>query len=310
MPAAGPPGPVRPYRGGIDHLSSAPSDRAGAGALRFARYALPPNSLGYCGPDDTGALFEQAVVLAAPPVAAPPTAAPPTAAPPTAPGPVRRAGAEVVSGLRSLAEGFEGAWPYLELISSANGLADPLDDDVVSAYWLGGPLLDRLGALDAGNHVDARFRARAGHWWAEVAAALEPGALLSHAFHVLVVGPWVGMMRTGRVEAPLQVMDRCRVRWGVVRAVDGDAAVVDCAPLEFGAGKLRLGVPAPETVRLGDGGHHPCGPVAVGDTVSLHWDWVCEVLSEPEQRRLRAYFGAAVQAANRALAVPGATDLG
>ena len=46
--------------------------------------------------------------------------------------------------LRTLAQGFEGAWPYLELISRANGIPDPLDASVVDAYWLGSNLLDAV----------------------------------------------------------------------------------------------------------------------------------------------------------------------
>ena len=42
-------------------------------------------------------------------------------------------------GLRALAQQFAGAWPYLELIAPATGLADPLDRRVVEAYWVGSP---------------------------------------------------------------------------------------------------------------------------------------------------------------------------
>ena len=50
----------------------------------------------------------------------------------------RRARAlEIDRGLRDLAAGFEGAYPYLELIAAANGIEDPLDTRVVDAYWIG-----------------------------------------------------------------------------------------------------------------------------------------------------------------------------
>jgi hypothetical protein len=215
-----------------------------------------------------------------------------------------------VAGLGALARGFEGAWPYLELIAGANGVADPLADPVVAAYWLGGPMLDAVRVADLGRHAEERFRARAGRWWAEVSGALAAGARPSHAMHVMVVGPWVGMLRSGRVEAPLQVMDRCRVRWGVVREVTGDVAVVEAPRLEVHGGALRLGSARPEEVRLGEAGAHPCGPVAVGDVVALHWDWVCEVLDGPSLAVLRRDHAMALAAANAALAVPGAAELG
>ena len=65
-----------------------------AGSVLFARYAYPPNALGYCGPADSGALLEYAA------------------------GPVSDAG------LAALARRFSGAWPYLVL---RLGLTDPRD---------------------------------------------------------------------------------------------------------------------------------------------------------------------------------------
>ena len=61
------------------------------GAQLFVRYAYPPNSRGSCGPPDSDALlhYGQSGVTDA--------------------------------GLRELAKGFAGAWPYLELIAGATG---------------------------------------------------------------------------------------------------------------------------------------------------------------------------------------------
>ena len=39
---------------------------------------------------------------------------------------------------------FDGAWAYLESIARAAGIADPLDERVVEAYWIGNDLLDRV----------------------------------------------------------------------------------------------------------------------------------------------------------------------
>ena len=169
--------------------------RCEAGALRFARYATAPNRLGYCGPSDDLALVEQAVALAR-------SHGPPEPGSGPTKGPERT---DLVSGLRSSAVEFDGAWPYLELIAGANGIRDPLDDRVVSAYWLGGPLLHGVDAFSAGVHVEQRFRAGAGRSWGRVSAALAAGVAPSHAFHVLVVGPWIGMLRAGRMSMP-----RCR----------------------------------------------------------------------------------------------------
>lgn len=281
------------------------SERVCAGALRFARYALAPNRLGYCGPADDVALFEQAMALGI-----------------GEPGvqesgrrerePIRGPDAAVVGGLRDLARGFEGAWPYLELIAEANGISDPLDDLVVSAYWLGGRGLDRVSAMAAGNHATARFRPRAGGQWRHVQAALEPGAAPSHAFHVMVVGPWIGMLRAGLTEAPLGVLNSCRVRRGRVLSVDADTATVATDRVEFSSGRLMLsdGEPDVLSVRLGEAGNHPCGHVQQGDMVSVHWDWVCEVIDDRTARAVAVAEHRALSRANLALGAGNSPEVG
>ena len=134
-------------------------DPGHGGALLFARYAYPPNAMGYCGPDAAAELLERAA------------------------GGTR--GAE--DGLRRLARGFEGAWPYLELIAAANQIRDPLDRRVVEAYWIGNALLDRVPAAMTAASLEDRFRHRAGERsWERLVAAV-PGAQPHHSFHVFGV---------------------------------------------------------------------------------------------------------------------------
>jgi hypothetical protein len=228
------------------------------GALRFARYAYPPNELGYCGPDASAQLREQVA-------------------------------AGVADGdLRRLLRGFEGAWPYLELIASANGIADPLDDRVVSAYWVGNALLDRVGPRLLGNSLEDRFRGRAGPSWPRLVAPVPDGALPHHSFHVFGVYPWLGLLREGRLDEPLRVLDRCRIRWGQVRSVGHGTAVVRSRPLVWDGRRLALGDAADEPVRA-DSGPRSVGALRPGAWCSLHWDWVCEVLDAPSLARLQRY---------------------
>ena len=68
---------------------------APTGYPTFARFAYPPNELGYCGPSDIEVLFN-----------------------------------EQSSGQLATARAFDGAWPYLTALADATG-HDPLDDEVV-----------------------------------------------------------------------------------------------------------------------------------------------------------------------------------
>jgi len=230
------------------------------GALLFARYAYPPNELGYCGPDEPGELLERV----------------------SAPSGSLRA----EQGLRRLATGFEGAWPYLELIAAANGLTDPLDRRVVEAYWIGNSLLDRVSPGLMVRSLEDRFRRRVGGSWDRLVATAV-GASPHHSFHVFGIYPWVGLLRGGRVEEPLRVLDRCRIRAGQVVSVDGDSAVVESRPLEWDGRVLREGEPRPETVVVGAAGRSLAGALVPGEWCTLHWDWVCQRVGPHQVAALR-----------------------
>jgi hypothetical protein len=227
------------------------------GAILFARYAYPPNELGYCGTADHRGLLQY--------------------------------GAEgtVDPGLIKLAQGFAGAWPYLEFIAGATGVRSPLDRRVVEAYWLGGDLLDSIDMARFGNSLMDRFRRRAGKGWGYLAEAIPAGAVPSHAFHVFGVYPWVGLLRSGRAETPLEHLDKCRIRWGQVVSVDGDQVTVLSRPLAFDGHDISLGERRPETARRSIDGLGFLDAFRPGDWVSLHWGWVCDRLSRRQLHHLQ-----------------------
>jgi hypothetical protein len=243
-----------------------------SGAVLFARYAFAPNRLGYCGPDAADELIGEA----------------------TAGGDDRA--------LRELARGFEGAWPYLELIARSTGLGDPLDRRVVEAYWLGSPLLDRVPTADFAASLAARFRPRLRpEGWRWLAATPGAGAAPIHAFHVLDVFPRVGLLRSGSTDRALETMDACRIRWGRVLERDGDVLVVNVVPLELVDGRLALGAARPERVdgwRDGDGF---VAGVAPGDVISVHWSFACDRLEPAQLERLVGWTRRQIEVANRTM---------
>jgi Family of unknown function (DUF6390) len=219
------------------------------GPLLFARYAYPPNELGYCGPADPGALLGTAAE-----------------------------GADLPA-LSHLASQFAGAWPYLELIAGSNGIADPLDARVVEAYWVGNRLLERVPTPALVASLGDRFERRAGSHFSSMAAAAPLGGVSHHSFHVFAVYPWLGLLRAGMEGAPLTVLDRCRIRWGRVETVSGDLVTVRNRTLAFEGSRLVLGPECIEVARLSLDGVGLAPVVIPGDAVSLHWDWVCDRLS-------------------------------
>ncbi len=233
-----------------------------SGALLFSRYAYPPNQLGYCGPDDAEALL-------------------------SAVSEQRSYGA-----VRSLARQFTGAWPYLELIAHSNGIADPLDRRVVEAYWVGNRALVQVSPKALGDSLIARFETRLQRSSELLTDPILTGGVLHHNFHVFAIYPWLGLMRAGSDHAPMSVLDRCRIRWGTVKEVSGDTAVVESRPLVFDGWRLGLGESQSESVRFGIGGfgfqaNGMPTELAVGDAVSLHWDWICDRLGGTALANLR-----------------------
>src|SRR4051794_30157101 len=267
------PEPRRPWEPWQGELRRTPTAfGAPSGPVLFARYAYSPNRLGLCGPDDADALFGEA----------------------TGGGDDRQ--------LRQLAQGFEGAYPYLQLIAAANGIGDPLDRRVVDAYWLGSPLLDRVTPAAFAGSLRARFRPRTRlTTWRWLEAAPPAGGRPVHAFHVLDVFPKVGLMRGEQADRVIETMDACRVRWGRVLERIGDQLVVNVVPLQLVAGRLELGPAEVRRVTAWRSGAGFIGDVAAGDVVSVHWDWACDVLSAAALERLVTWTRSQLVVANQTL---------
>jgi hypothetical protein len=226
-----------------------------SGAVQFARFALPPNAYGYCGPADLNLVAELVA-----------------------------AGDVAVDEMRAVAQQFEGAWPYLQFISDSSG-ADPLSAQVVEAYWIGSNLLRDIDTLAWGNSVEDRFRPRAGDRWRVLSDGIV-GGVPNHAFHVFCVYPWVGLLRAGYTDHALEVIDQCRIRWGTVVEVVGTDVLVRSAPLTWDGRMMHHGAERIETVRLPLDDQ---GEMSRGDVVALHWDYVCQVLSPRQHEHLVRY---------------------
>lgn len=225
-----------------------------SGAALFARYAFPPNELGYCGPDGAHVLLEHGA-----------------------------SGGEDAD-VAQRARQFDGAWPYLEIIAAAAGLADPLDHRVVEAYWIGNELLELVDPVGCLAELRSRFAG-------QVTSALETaaGAVPHHSFHVFAVYPWVGMLGRGNDAVALSVLEQCRIRWGTVSAVDAERATVRSEPLMVVEGELVLGPAREESVRWAAEGSSLVAQPVEGDVVALHWDWLCDTLDPAQVGALRRW---------------------
>lgn len=211
----------------------------------FDQYAYPPNELGYCGPTGGGGALE----------------------------------------LAAHAREFDGAWPYLAAIADALGASDPLDDEVVSSYWVGGPALAKVDPAALLTRLRTSFKGQV----TGLLDALDPGwgVLAHHSFHVFVVYPWIRFLDRDAATA-LGVMQECRIRWGTVESFDGEHAMIASSPLRLTDGVLTLGEPQPEQVQWKKGDLSLAPAPAQGSIVAAHWNWVCGTLDSDQHVALEA----------------------
>jgi hypothetical protein len=214
------------------------------GDVLFARYAFPPNELGYCGPADPDVLLRHAT-----------------------------SGGEPADEITRRARQFEGAWVYLEEIAAAAGIADPMDTRVVEAYWIGNELLDAVDPARFLATLKDRFAGQlvgpAARRWRSMPPA---HALAHHGFHVFAVYPWAGLLgvragnrtvHTGQLPDPVghrgrhrrraaqrplaaaglgRVRARSRRRTGRVRAVERRGSRRPAAASHWRSGGVPLGL--------------------------------------------------------------------
>ena len=243
-------------------------ERSLSGTTRFIRYAFMPNRLRYCGGDDNRTILEYAIDD----VREPP----------------------LVPMLRK----FTGAFPYLALIARGNGIADPFDERVVEAYWVGNELLDRVEARQLYDHLRERYaKELSAKTLDRVAGKAPAGARPHHSFHVFDV--WRhGPRASGEVLASI---DSCRISWGTVRSVEAGELVVERRPLVLRDGLLVLDAARSERVTRLVEGKGFATAAQPGDVVSLHWGWVCEVLEPARAAALERYTLHHLRLANQTL---------
>jgi hypothetical protein len=230
----------------------------------FARFAFPPNRLGYCGGDVNAELLASL-----------------------------RAD-QVDDGLRRHLRTFAAAYPYLQLIAESCGIADPFDARVVEAYWIGNDLLERVDWRHYARHLHERFRGRMTPKTLEwLLGKPTAGARAHHAFHVFDVSFRLGLPQGDAA------LDHCRIAWGTILAVEPGAYTVSYRPIVVREGRLVYGDAQPARVlrAIDDDGFME--GASVGDVVAFHWRWACLRLRPHQVTALERYTTGMMALANQ-----------
>jgi hypothetical protein len=235
------------------------------GAEMFARYAHAPNQLGYCGPANSSSLLD---------------------------GPRDR--------IETAARQFNGAWPYLQVLSRMTGIADPLDYRLVESYWHGGGIGARLNCEAFTAELLSVIGPQAGHYWSHLTFDLADEAAPDHCFHVFAVYPWSRLLGKGSDEHPLFVLDNCRISWGTVLTTDDVTAVVPSQSLCWNGSALSLSPSQTRRVETRTEGRRNVA-IRPGDLVALHWGRVCDRLTPEQMATLKDSTDRQLLATNRRL---------
>lgn len=238
-----------------------------SGLLLFIRYAFMPNHLGYCGGNDAEVLFEHATEGRSDDRIAP------------------------------LLAKFSGALPYLRVIAAANSIADPFDHRVVQAYWLGNDLLARVEVADLNRSLLERFGPQLTPALRDQLLRKAPqGAKPYHLFHVVDV-----YRHLENDDVGMAAMESCRISWGQVTAVDATNLVVRRRPLVLRDQRFVLDEPRAERVQRTVFDRGFVDDVAVGQWVSIHWGWACEVLDDGRRADLEQWTTHHLRLANQTI---------
>ncbi len=241
-----------------------------SGALFHAKHAFMPNKLGYCGPDDRGMILD------------------------------RLRESTVDDRLVATLKNFEAAYPFIRLIGKSNQ-RDPFDLKVADAYWIGNKLLSNVSPKAFYNFALEDLRKKNGEEIRSLFLALRDKAIPHHTFYVIsttmsIISDFHHTSGANPNKLS-ETMDNCRISWGEATKIERDQLKIRYRPLRFEDGWLSLGPMKTKTIEY-DRSVSPFDKIAVGDYVSIHWNFACEILSETQLRNIQNYTKKDIQAVN------------
>lgn len=219
-------------------------------ALRFTcRFALPPNSLGYCGKESAPEKFKNCIL------------------------------GKGCWGVSGEIEKFIVLNPYLETISKIIK-KDKFDYKVTEAYWFGNESLEKIKNSDYDLLLKNFAKQGVPSWFVDELTGKKPKRFIpTHLFQVLHIG--VGKA-SGSVPYNIKTINNCMIRWGKVMKLGKKKLTVNLNSLKKSKGKFGL-IKQEGTfkykVDLLTG-------LKKGDYVAVHWNRVVKRLSSNEVQKL------------------------
>jgi hypothetical protein len=244
----------------------------GEGVLFHAKHAFMPNSLGYCGPDERGLIQRDLE------------------------------GGRTDEDLLRMLQKFEAAYPFLKLIARNTG-RQVFDYSVPEAYWIGNGLLERVPVAEFYSFSHHELKGRDPARVKEVFSQLNGAAPPHHTFYVMstystAAAPDGPNIKNEAQRKIAEVIDNCRISWGIVRGVGKSELKVEARPVKMDDGRLALDRPSLKRVRYNPE-VRPFANVKPGDVVSVHWNYACDVLTSRQLKNIQKYTDEDIGLVNR-----------
>ncbi|OGK11290.1 hypothetical protein A2954_01885 [Candidatus Roizmanbacteria bacterium RIFCSPLOWO2_01_FULL_37_12] len=241
------------------------------GLLLCARYSSAPNYFGYCGPPKNSSLIDH----------------------------LREDVGDIE--VKHILSQFDTLYLNLKLIAFENKIKDPFTKKVVEAYWIGNNLLNKVKNKDYVSLLSEKFKLekKIGNKKFELLKYkfLTNQTLPHHSFHVFNI-----FKRTGHINSnhTLATMDSCRIGWGRIDKYQisndklqikskGQIINIKTRLLTLNHNKLALGLPINKKIKIDYKGNTFLKNLKLGDWVSFHWGFVCDVLSTVQVKNLEYY---------------------
>lgn len=240
------------------------------GALFHAKHAFMPNRLGYCGPDERGIILEH----------------------------LRES--SVDERLISTLKNFEAAYPFIRLIGKSNQ-RNPFDLRVTDAYWIGNKLLRNVGSEEFYNFALNDLGKKNRDEIRNLFLTLRDKAIPHHTFYVISTTMSIisdfHYTSAANPSKLSETIDNCRISWGKVTKVGRNQLWVRYRPLRVTNGSLSLGTEMTKKIEY-DPTVSPFQKITLGDYVSMHWNFACEILSKTQLRNIQTYTKRDIDSAN------------
>lgn len=242
------------------------------GLLLCARYSAAPNFFGYCGPDENESLTQHIV---------------------------ENIEDREVSHILSH---FETLYPYLQLIARENKIIDPFDLRVVEAYWIGNNLLQKSYRQDFFSFLDEKL---------QIPKKISKNQIIKiktnlsshefyphHSFHVMNI---FKHLQIRLKSTTIETIDQCRIGWGKIiqnskiknkknhSIMNHNFIFVETRFLELKNNKIQFGNKIVKQIRINYQDRLIINDLKIGDWVSFHWDFICDILSKTQVKNLEFY---------------------